>query len=109
MPSTSQGRLNILAVIGLALGAVFGMAGTFVSQPNLQNTLWAIDSVGLIMATALLTLKFIRKGNDLVAGGFFVFAMGESVILSGDRCRVSRKRPFIRRRHSLVGSCPVAH
>jgi hypothetical protein len=83
MLSTSHGRLNILAVIGLALGAIFGMAGTIVTQPNLQNTLWAIDSVGLIMATALMTLKFFRKGNDLVAAGFLLFAIGESVILSG--------------------------
>jgi hypothetical protein len=83
MLSASHGRLNILVVIGLALGAVFGMAGTIVTQPNLQNTLWAIDSVGLITATALMTLKFFRKGNDLVGAGFLLFAIGESVILSG--------------------------
>ena len=35
------------------------------------------------MATALLTVKFFRKGNDFVAAGFLVFAIGESVMLSG--------------------------
>jgi hypothetical protein len=75
--------LNTVAAVGLALGAVFGMAGTFVTQPNLQAALWAIDSVGLVIAAALLSLKFFRKGNDLVAAGFLVFAIGEGVMLSG--------------------------
>ena len=75
--------LNIMAAVGLALGAVFGMAGTMVAQPTLQAALWAIDSVGLVMAAALLTLKFFRKGNDLVAAGFLVFAIGEGVMFSG--------------------------
>src|ERR687888_95325 len=76
-------RLVILASVGLALGAVFGLAGTFLTQPNLQNTAWAIDSVGLVIATTLLSLKFFRKGNDFVAAGVLVFAIGEAVILSG--------------------------
>jgi len=28
------------------------------TQPNLQATAWAIDSVGLVMAASLLALKF---------------------------------------------------
>ncbi|HET9321211.1 MAG TPA: hypothetical protein VFO27_15595 [Bryobacteraceae bacterium] len=42
-----------------------------------------IDGLGLVMANALLTVKFFRKGNDVVAAGFLVFAIGESVMLSG--------------------------
>lgn len=83
MISPAHKGLNTIAAIGLAVGAALGMAGTLVTQANLQNTLWAIDSIGLVMATALLTLKFLRKGNDFVAAGFLVFAIGESVILSG--------------------------
>jgi len=75
--------LNRVAAFGLALGAVFGMTGTVVTQSNLRNTSWAIDSLGLIMATALLTLKYFRKGNDFVAAGFLVFAIGEAAMLSG--------------------------
>ncbi len=33
----------MVAAFGHALGSVFGMAGTFVAQPNLQALLWAID------------------------------------------------------------------
>jgi hypothetical protein len=35
------------------------------------------------VATALLSLKFFRKGNDFVAAGFLVFAIGEAAMLSG--------------------------
>jgi hypothetical protein len=67
-----------LAAFGLALGAVFGMAG--VTQSNVQALLWAIDGSGLVMAAALLTLKFFRAGHDLVA---VVFAIAEAVLMSG--------------------------
>ena len=75
--------VNILAALGLALGAVFGLAGTMAAQPNLQAASWAIDSVGLVMASALLALKFFRKESEITAAGFLVFAIGEGVILSG--------------------------
>jgi hypothetical protein len=74
---------KIIAVIGLALGGVFGMAGTFVAQPNLRAVFWAIDGVGLIVATSLLALHYFRKNNDLVAAGFLVYAIGEAVMLGG--------------------------
>ncbi|MCZ4092416.1 hypothetical protein [Sinorhizobium psoraleae] len=75
--------VNALATIGLALGGVFGMAGTMTSDPNLQALAWAIDGSGLVMASALLALKFHRKGSEIVAAGFLVFAIAEGVIMSG--------------------------
>ncbi|MGO9275442.1 MAG: hypothetical protein ACLQOO_35260 [Terriglobia bacterium] len=75
--------LNAVAAAGLALGAVFGLAGTLVTQPNLRNASWGLDALGLVMAASLLALKFLRKGNEIVAGGFLVFAIGEAVMLSG--------------------------
>ena len=48
-----------------------------------QASLWAIDSVGLVIASSLLALKYFRAGEDVVAGGFLVFAIGEGVLLSG--------------------------
>jgi hypothetical protein len=35
------------------------------------------------MASALLTLRFYRKDQDIVASGFLVFAVGEGMILLG--------------------------
>jgi hypothetical protein len=68
---------------GLTLGAVLGMAGTMVHQQNVRAVLWAIDGTGLIVATALLALTHFRRGNDLIAGGFLVYAIGEAVMLGG--------------------------
>ena len=51
---------NAVAVAGLALGAVFGLLGTFVTQRNLQSAAWGIDGTGLVVATTLLSLRFFR-------------------------------------------------
>src|SRR5262245_47726183 len=74
---------NILAMIGLAIGGVFGMAGTFVTSATVRASCWAFDAVGLIVATSLLAIKYSREGQDMVSAGFLVFAIGEAVILSG--------------------------
>lgn len=47
----------------------------------MQAILWAIDGAGLVMATPLLVIKYFRTGNDIVAGGFLVFAIGQAIIL----------------------------
>lgn len=75
--------LDMIAAVGLALGGLFGMAGTMVARAELRQIFWAIDGVGLVVATALLTVKFLRKGDDCVAAGFLVFVAGESLLLSG--------------------------
>jgi hypothetical protein len=81
-PVGPSGR-DVVAAIGLGMGAVFGLAGTLVSQAPLRQAFWAIDGVGLVVATSLLTVKFLKKGSDCVAAGFLVFAIGESLLVSG--------------------------
>ena len=81
--SPSEQALDRIAASGLLVGAGFGLAGTLVKSPYLQASLWAIDSVGLVIASSLLALKYVRAGEDVVAGGFLVFAIGEGVLLSG--------------------------
>jgi len=83
MNTTTPTRLNMIAAVGLAVGGVFGLLGTVVAQSNLRAAFWGIDSVALIVATALLTLKYFRAGHDTVSAGFLVFAIGEAVMLSG--------------------------
>jgi hypothetical protein len=83
MSASSERALNWIAAVGLLVGAAFGLAGTLVGSPHLQASLWAIDSVGLVIATTLLALKYFRAGSDVVAAGFLVFAIGEGVLLSG--------------------------
>jgi hypothetical protein len=67
---TTKDAINIVAAFGLALGAVFGMAGTFVSQPHIQALLWAIDGAGLVLAAALLALKYFRRDMILWPADF---------------------------------------
>jgi hypothetical protein len=83
MNSTSSRHLDFVAAMGLGAGALFGLAGTLVSQAPVRQTFWAIDGVGLIVATALLTIRHLKRGNDCVAAGFLVFAIGESLLVSG--------------------------
>jgi hypothetical protein len=73
----------VLASIGLAVGGVLGTAGTFAPSATLRGLAWGIDGVALVMAGTLLTVIFYRAGQDLVASGFLVFAIGERIILSG--------------------------
>jgi hypothetical protein len=75
--------VDVVAAVGLALGGVFGLIGTVVTEQNVRAVSWAIDSVGLVVATSLLAMRFFRRGNDCVAAGFLVFAIGEGVMLSG--------------------------
>jgi hypothetical protein len=83
MNTNTPTHQNTIAAVGLAVGGVFGLVGTVVTQSNLRAVSWGLDSVGLIVATALLTLKYFRAGKDTVSAGFLVFAIGEAVMLSG--------------------------
>jgi len=85
--------LHITASIGLALGGIFGILGTFVADRSLQSAFWTIDGLGLIVATALLTIKFFRAGEDLLAAGFLIFSIGESVILIGNAGSLEASAP----------------
>jgi hypothetical protein len=91
--AVGKSPLNIIAAVGLVLGGVLGMAGTMVAARNLQSALWAIDGVGVVVATALLAVKLFRKGNDIVAAGFLVFTVGESVMLAGTATTLAASAP----------------
>jgi hypothetical protein len=58
------------------------MAGTFVPSSSLRGLLWGLDGIALVVATALLTIHHFRRGHDVVAAGFLVFVVGETVILA---------------------------
>jgi hypothetical protein len=79
----SDPRIRLMAPIGLVIGAVLGMAGTFMPSASLRGLLWGLDGIALIVAGALLAVHHFRRGNDLVSAGFLVFIVGEGLILSG--------------------------
>ena len=81
--TASDSRLRQIAAIGLVTGAVFGIAGTFAPSAAWRGLAWGVDGTALVVATALLTVHHVRRGNDLAAAGFLVFVAGETLILSG--------------------------
>jgi hypothetical protein len=74
---------RILIVIGLAIGAVLGFGGNFLPAGPQQNVAYAISSLGIIMGSALLAAWFARRGHSIVAVGFALLALAESISLSG--------------------------
>jgi hypothetical protein len=83
MKNDGSRALDLVAAAGLALGGIFGIAGTLVGSAPVRQTLWAIDGIGIVVATALLAVRFVRNGDDCVAAGFIVFVVAESLLLSG--------------------------
>ena len=73
---------RLLAATGLIIGAVLGMAGTFVPSASLRGLLWGLDGIALIVAVALLTIHHFRRGTDVVAAGFLVFVVGEALVVA---------------------------
>ena len=67
---------------GLVLGAALGLAGTFAPSVPLRGLLWGLDGTALVVATALLTVHYFRKSNDVVAAGFLVYVAGQTLVLS---------------------------
>ena len=81
--SSNRRRLDIVATIGLGVGAILGLAGTLVESDSVRQACWGLDGVALVVATAILSVRYLRRGDDCVAAGFLVFAMGESLLVSG--------------------------
>ena len=78
----SEKSTRITAAIGLVVGALLGLLGSFAPSDSLRALAWGIDGVALVLAGALLTIYYFRKGEDGTAAGFLVFAIGEALILS---------------------------
>ena len=89
----SARRPRLVAPGGLVIGAVLGMAGTFVASASLRGLLWGLDGIALVAATALLTIRHLRRGSDVVAAGFLVFVVGETLILSGAAMDLATSAP----------------
>jgi predicted tellurium resistance membrane protein TerC len=81
MRTLADKRRDRITVVGLAIGGIFRMAGSFVTQAQLRQLFWMLDGVGLIVAAALLAVKFFRRGNDTLAASFLVFLAAESLVL----------------------------
>lgn len=86
-------HLDITTALALAVGGIGGMAGSFAPAAEVRQVLWAVDGVSLICASALLTVKYLRCGEDLLAAGFLVFTAGETLVLSGTAAGLTASVP----------------
>lgn len=75
---------KMIIAISLAIGVVFGISGSiFAYLPTLQNIFYQISSMGLIVGSTFLTIKYLRKQLDTVAIGFLIFTLGEAIMTVG--------------------------
>ena len=81
------------ASVGLALGGILGLAGTFAPSDSLRGLAWGVDGLALVASSALLAVAFFRTGHDLVASGFLVFAVGQGLVVSGAAMDLTRSTP----------------
>lgn len=84
--------LNVAAA-GLVVGALLGMAGSFAPTPELRGLAWGTDGIALVVASALLGLHHLRRGDVQLAAGFLVFLAGETLIVSGSAMDLAASAP----------------
>jgi hypothetical protein len=86
-------RLRNLAATGLVIGGLLGMAGSFAPSASLRGLAWGVDGTAIIVACALLVLHHVRQGRDLLAAGFLVFLVGETLMVSASAMELGASRP----------------
>ena len=74
---------RILIVVGFAVGAVLGFGGNFLPAGPPQNIVYVFSSLGIIVGSALFAAWFARQGKSIVAVGFALLALAESISLPG--------------------------
>jgi len=89
----TDSRLSLVTAVALALGAVLGLAGSFVSSAELRGIAWGLDGTALVVGAMLLAVHHLKLGNDQLAAGFLVFAAGETLIVSGSAMELSASAP----------------
>jgi hypothetical protein len=78
----------------LVVGALLGLAGSFVPSASLRGLAWGIDGTALVVAAALLAVHCLQQNHRSVAAGFFVFVAGQTLVLSGSAMSLEASSPL---------------
>lgn len=92
-PERTDAGVRVVAALGLVIGAVLGIAGTFAPSASLRGLAWGLDGTALIVASSLLAVHHWRRGNEFAAAGFLVFVAGETLIVSGAAMTLEASAP----------------
>ena len=87
-------QVSRVAAAGLVIGALLGMAGSFAPTPELRGLAWGTDGIALVVASALLCVLHLRRGDVQLGAGFLVFLAGETLIVSGSAMDLAASAPL---------------
>ena len=90
---THKKGLCLAASIGLGLGGLLGLVGSVAPTDALRGLAWGLDGISLVVASALLTVHFLQRGENIVAAGYLVFAVGQGLVVSGSAMGLSASAP----------------
>ena len=96
-------KKEIIAAMGLIIGAVLGIAGSFAPSANLRGIAWGIDGTTIIVGCAIMTVRFLRSGDDMLAAGFIVYAIGEGLVQLVCAMAPDSSSPFFCRGYRPLG------
>lgn len=88
----NERKLSGVAAICLVVGAILGMVGSFVPPP-VRGIAWGLDGTALVAGSALLTVHYIRLGNEHLAAAFLVFLVGQTLVVSGSAMGLTESAP----------------
>ena len=76
--------IRVIAAIGLIIGGILGLTGSFAPTDALRLLAWNIDGVALTLACGLLAIYYYSIQSFVTAAGFLLFAIGECFILASN-------------------------
>lgn len=79
-PPRRRAAATKVTVASLVVGAVLGQVGGALGVGTNQTVLFAVSSVGLTVGAVLLAVRHLERGDALVAAGFAILAVAETMI-----------------------------
>lgn len=75
-------RPRVIVAGALAAGGVLGFTGNFVAPGSIQDLLYGVSAVGLIVGATLLGVHHVTRGRTVAGAGFLLLALGETRVLN---------------------------